>query len=209
LCSNLDSSSISFVDWNYDESGASKAPNAEYPKPLKGGATMANVTRWDPFSEFTPLRQMMDRLLEDAWVRPPNTWTQMSQSGFGSFASDLYETEDEYVVTATLPGLKPEDLEINVQGNVVTISGELKSDEREGEQRNYHTRERRYGRFSRQVSLPAGIQGDRIQATLEHGILTLHVPKAEEMKPRRIQIGTGSGTGTAEPRMIEGQHKVA
>jgi HSP20 family protein len=168
---------------------------------------MANLVRWDPFSELTPLRQMMDRLMEDAWVRPPSSWVQGNQEQFGHFAFDLYETGDEYVVTATLPGLKPEDLDLNVQGNVLTISGEFKSDEREGEGRQYHTRERHYGKFSRQVALPTGIQGDRIEATLEHGVLTLRVPKAEEMKPRRIQIS--GGTGTPTPPLIEGEHRAA
>ncbi len=163
---------------------------------------MANLTRWDPFSEFTPLRQMMNRLMEDAWVRPPGSWVQAE---FEYFPFDLYETDDEFVMTAALPGLKPEDLDINVQGNVLTISGELKSDEREGEQRTYHARERRYGKFSRQVTLPTGIQADRVQATFENGVLTLHVPKAEEMKPRRIQVTAG----TSSPQIISGEHRAA
>ncbi len=164
---------------------------------------MANLVRWDPFSEFTPLRQMMDRLLEDAWVRP-SFWSEGGQEGFGHFAFDMYETGDDYVITAALPGLKPEDLDLSVQGNVLTISGEVKPVEHEG-QHTYHVRERRYGRFSRQVVLPAGIQGDRIQATLENGILTLHVPKAEEMKPRRIQISTGTGAGHGSAQITSGQ----
>ena len=168
---------------------------------------MANLARWDPFGEFTPLRQMMDRLMEDAWVRPPGSWVQGSPEGLGHFAFDLYETGDDFVVTATLPGLKPEDLDISVQGNMLTISGELKSDEQGNEQRTYYNRERRYGKFSRQVTLPAGIQGDRIQATFEHGVLKLQIPKAEEMKPRRIQINAGTGSGT--PQIVSGEHRAA
>jgi HSP20 family protein len=170
---------------------------------------MANLVRFDPFGEFTPLRQMMDRLMEDAWVRPPGGGTQ--GEGFGHIPFDVYETGDEYVVTATLPGLKPEDVELNVQNSLLTISGEFKPDDREGEQRNYHTRERRHGKFTRQVALPTGIQGDQIRATMEHGVLTLRVPKAEETKPRRIQVtsGTGAGgTGGTSP-MIEGEHRAA
>jgi HSP20 family protein len=168
---------------------------------------MANMVPWDPFTEFTPLRQMMDRLMEDAWVRPWGTASQGTQDGFGRFAFDMYETGDDYVVTATLPGLRPEDLEISVQGNTLTISGEVKSDDAEGQQRTYHTRERRFGRFSRQVTLPAGINADKVQANLEHGVLTLHIPKAEEMKPRRIQVTAGSSSQS--PQMIEGEHKAA
>jgi HSP20 family protein len=169
---------------------------------------MANLVRWDPFSEFTPLRHMMNQLLEDAWVRPPSFWSEGSQGGFGhvgQFAFDLYETENAFVITAALPGLKPEDVDLSVQGNVLTISGELKPDEREGEGRSYHTRERRYGKFTRQVALPTGIKGEAIQATLEHGVLTLHVPKAEEMKPRRIQVTAGAST----PQIGSGEHRAA
>jgi HSP20 family protein len=168
---------------------------------------MANMVSWDPFSEFTPLRQMMDRLMEDAWVRPRGSWGQGGQDDFGRFAFDMYETGDDYVITATLPGLRPEDLELQVQGNTLTITGETKADEKEGEQRTYHTRERRFGRFSRQVTLPSGINADKVQASLEHGVLTLHIPKAEEMKPRRIQVTAGSGTQT--PQLIEGERKAA
>jgi len=152
---------------------------------------MANLVRWDPFSEFTPLRQMMNQLMEQAWVRPPSAWNEGDVEPYGF---DLYETGDEYVVTAALPGLRPEDLEITAQGNTLTISGETKAEEPEGEQRTYHMRESRSGRFSRQVALPASVQTDRIQASLVHGVLTLHVPKAEELKPRRIHVQGGSGT---------------
>lgn len=150
---------------------------------------MANLARWDPFSEFTPLRSIMNRLMEDAWVRPPGIW---QHEGMGQFAFDLYETDDELVVTASLPGLRPEDLEITTQGDTLTISGEWK--QQEGEPHTYHMQERHRGRVSRQVSLPAHIQADKIQASLEHGVLTLHVPKAEEMKPRRIQVHAGTDT---------------
>jgi HSP20 family protein len=153
---------------------------------------MANLVRWDPFNELTPLRQMMNRLMEEAWVRPPTLW---SQDSFGQVGLDMYENDDEYVVSAALPGLKPEDLEITAQGNLVTISGETKSEEpASGEQRTYHMRESHYGRFSRQVTLPASVQTDRIQASLDNGVLTLHIPKAEEVKPRRIQVQGGTGS---------------
>jgi HSP20 family protein len=155
---------------------------------------MANLVRWDPFSEFTTLRSAMDRLFEDAWVRPGSTWNGWGNgTSHGGFAFDMYETGDDYVVTATLPGVKPDDLEITVQGNVLTISGEMKPEDGDGE-RNYHLRERTYGRFSRQVTLPMGVRSDNIQAHMEHGVLKLHLPKAEEAKPRRIQIQAGAGT---------------
>ena len=163
---------------------------------------MANLVRWDPWSEFTTLRQAMDRLFEDAWVHP--TWSN-SQGGSGSgFAFDMYETGEDYVVTATLPGVKPDDLDITVQGNVLTISGELKPEDGDGE-RNYHLRERSYGRFSRQVTLPMGVRSDQIQAHMEHGVLKLHLPKAEEAKPRRIEIQAGTGAPQIAQPTVEHQ----
>ncbi len=164
---------------------------------------MANLTRWDPFgsfSAFTPLRQAMSQLMQDAWIRPGGVWTEgpgLAAEQIGSVACDLYETDDAFVLTAPLPGLEPEDVEISVQGNLLTISGELKPAESEREQQSYHVRERRYGKFFRQISLPASIEGDRIQARLEQGVLTLHIPKAEELKPRRIPIQPRAASGAA------------
>ncbi len=148
---------------------------------------MADLMTWDPFREFAPLRQMMDRLIEDAWVRTGAMW---SMEGYGPFPCDIYETDDEYVVSAALPGLKPEDVEVTVEGNTVTISGEIKPEAPEREPR-YYLHERRHGRFSRRITLPAGIEADKVRAVLEHGVLTLHVPKAEALRPRRIPIQAG------------------
>jgi HSP20 family protein len=136
---------------------------------------------------------MMDRLFEDAWLRPSgatggSTW---AGSTGNSYAFDLYETPEDYVVTATVPGLKPEDLELTVQSAVLTISGEIKPEAGDQERVQYQVRERSYGRFSRQFRLPLAVDADRIQAHLEHGILTVHLPKAEEAKPRRIEIQPG------------------
>ncbi len=177
---------------------------------------MANLTRWDPFgtfSEVTPLREVMNRLMEDAWIRPGGMWSQGTgqtgqgaQEGVRSFACDLYETDDAYVLTAPLPGLKPEDLEVTLQGNTLTVSGEVKPREQEREQGGYRVRERRYGRFFRQVTLPGTIQDDQIQASLEHGVLTVRVPKSEAMRSRRIQIQPGTASGST-PRVTSGEQR--
>jgi HSP20 family protein len=153
---------------------------------------MANIVRWDPFGETLSLRQAMDKLFEDAWVRP---WHQAAQTGNGlnALALDIYETGDDIVVTAAVPGVKPEDLEITVQGDVLTIRGETKVDESVGDEK-YHRRERGFGRFGRQVVLPMGVDSGRAEAQFEHGVLTLKLPKAEQAKERRIPITAGAAS---------------
>ena len=145
---------------------------------------MANMTRWDPFNEMLSLREAMNQLLEDSFVSP-NT-TRRGQGGFVP-ALDVSETEDGYLVEAALPGMKPEDLQITVENNVLTIKGELRQ-ESEDKKRNYHRVERRYGSFQRTVALPTTVKADAIQASLNNGILRLDIPKAEEVKPRRINV---------------------
>jgi HSP20 family protein len=104
---------------------------------------------------------------------------------------DVYEEGDHIVVEAHLPGLKPDDLEVHVERGVLTISGRSEA-EQERKERNYLLREQRVGRFTRSVQLPASYTADPSEATFEQGVLRLVFPKAEEAKPRRIQLGTGS-----------------
>jgi HSP20 family protein len=106
-----------------------------------------------------------------------------------SLALDMVETKDEFTVRASLPGVKPDDLEITCNNNVLTIKAELKSEE-ESKERSYHLRERRYGVFIRSVALPETVTSEQIKADFENGVLTLHLPKAEEAQPRRIPVQT-------------------
>jgi len=133
------------------------------------------------------LRQVMDRLLEDAVVMPRGGDGQ-SMSGP---ALNVYEEGDQLTVEAQLPGLKPEDLDINVEQGVLTISGQTTTEE-ERKERNYLVREHRTGRFSRSLRLPATYDSEGCTANFEHGVLRLAFPKSEAAKPRRIQIGGGS-----------------
>jgi HSP20 family protein len=154
---------------------------------------MANLTRFDPFSEMVTLRQAMDRLFEDSFVSPV---TLRTVNGEGSSpALDVHQTGDEIVVTAALPGLKPEDVEITITGQTLSIRGEFKADEAV-ERDQYLYRERRYGAFHRQLQLPVRVQGDAATATFEDGVLTLSIPKSEEVKPRQIQV-------KAAPKQVE------
>lgn len=149
---------------------------------------MANLTRYDPFNEMISLRQAMDRLFEDSFVSP-FSWRSIEGESL-SPAVDVHQTPDEIVVTAALPGIQPKDVAITLTGQTLQIRGEFKADETVSRDQ-YLYRERRYGSFSRQLQLPVRVQGDRSQATFENGVLTLHIPKAEEVKPRQIQIQAG------------------
>ena len=142
------------------------------------------------------LRQVMDRLLEDAVVMPRG-----EGQAAGGPAIDAYEGGDTLVVEAHLPGMKPDDLDINVEQGVLTISGQTTAEE-ERKERNYLIREHRTGRFSRSLRLPATYNPDACQANFEHGVLRLSFPKSESAKPRRIQIGGGS-----QPAMTSGKGK--
>ena len=146
---------------------------------------MANITRFDPFGEMVTLRQAMDRLFEDSVVSPLSWRTLNGESTPAPL--DVHQTDDEIVVTASLPGLKAEDVDITITGQTLAIRGEFKADEKI-ERDKYLYRERRYGTFNRQLQLPVRVQGDAATASFEDGVLTLRIPKAEEVKPRQIQV---------------------
>ncbi len=146
---------------------------------------MTIVRRTSPLGELVTLRQAMDRLFEDSFVRP-RVWGSSFSEG-GSLALDIRSTADALVVEAALPGIKPEDVDITVESGTLTISGEFRSERKEGEG-DYLVQELRRGSFSRAVTLPQGLEPDKATATFEHGVLTLRIPKAEEVKPRQIKI---------------------
>ena len=143
------------------------------------------MERWHPFTDRMSLRQAMDRLFEDSFVRPSRTLTGLAEAG--EPVMDIYQTPNEVVVKAALPGLKPEDVNIDVAGDTLTIKGESKA-EQEIKREDYLYRERRYGAFCRSVLLPSGLKADKAEATMEDGILTVTIPKAEEVKPKAISV---------------------
>jgi HSP20 family protein len=142
------------------------------------------IVRWEPFRDFMTLREAMDRLFEESFVRPRREWPAVAE---GTLALDMYETEDTVVVKSTVPGVKPEDIDISISGNTLSISGETKVEE-EVKEENYIRRERRYGSFSRSVTLPEGVNPDEAEASFEDGVLTLSIPKAPEAKPKVIKV---------------------
>lgn len=147
---------------------------------------MANLIRWQPMNDLVSLRDAMDRLFEDSFVTP-RSW--IGGQGMTDPSLDAYETANDVVVKAALPGIKPEDVDITLTGGLLTISGETK-EETEQNDKNYIRRERRYGSFSRSVSLPEGLNGDKADAKFENGVLTLSIPKSEQIKPKKIQVKT-------------------
>jgi HSP20 family protein len=152
---------------------------------------MANITRFDPVDEMVSLRSAMDRLFEDSFVSPL-TWRTISNGGGITPPVDVHETSDEIVVSASLPGLKPEDVDITITGQNLTLRGEFTADD-EVAKDQYLYRERRFGAFNRSIQLPVRVQGERADATFINGVLTLRIPKSEEVKPRQIRINAGTG----------------
>ena len=147
---------------------------------------MSKLVRWDPVREMLSLRDSMDRFLEEPFFQNPRLWERSMMTEW-NLALDVAEEDDAYVVTASLPGIAPEDVEITLTDNVLTIQGEISKDEEIDEQK-YHIRERRFGRFVRSVTLPNAVAADQVEAVSENGVLKLTLPKTEEVKPKRIEI---------------------
>ena len=155
---------------------------------------MSNLIRWEPAREMMTLREAMDRLFDDAFTRPFSIVREGGSAyAWSSPSIDMYETEDEVVVKAALPGIKADEVQINVTGNTtapfVTIRGETKFEE-EKQDKSWHIREQRWGAFERSVRLPTSVIADKAKADFDNGILTITLPKSEEVKPRTISVKT-------------------
>jgi len=142
------------------------------------------IVRWDPFREMMTLRNVMDRMFEDSMVRRLQSATDGTE---GFLPLDMYQTDNEVVIKASLPGMKPENVDISITGDVLTIRAEQQQEE-EAKDENYIVRERRYGSTTRAIQIPVAVQGDKAEATFENGILVLTLPKAEEVKPKQIKV---------------------
>jgi HSP20 family protein len=134
------------------------------------------------------MQNILDRLFGDFSTRTPRGWMDLEEENL-SLPIDLVEDDQEYRLTAELPGLKPEDVDISISGNTLTIKGEF-SEEQEGERKNVHFRERRYGKFQRSTTLPSTVDADKIEASFENGVLKLSLPKKEQVKPKQIPVKT-------------------
>jgi len=143
------------------------------------------IIRWDPMNEVVSLRDAMDRLFEDSFIQPRFVGTL--REGIGQLPLDVVESDNDVVVKASVPGVKPEDLDITVVGDTLTIKGETKTQSKD-EKVNFLLRERRWGVFQRSITLPVEVQADKARAEFEHGVLTLTLPKVEEIKPKQIKV---------------------
>jgi HSP20 family protein len=141
------------------------------------------IIRWDPFREMTTVRNQFDRLF-GAFEGRQESWMP---------AVDVFDTKDAVVLKAELAGMNSDDIHIEVDDNVLTISGERKFEEKFEEGRYYRV-ERRFGSFERSLALPQGVKPDDIVANYEEGVLEVRVPKAEEEKPRRIEVKAAKKT---------------
>jgi HSP20 family protein len=148
---------------------------------------MSNLIRWEPAREMMTLREAMDRLFNDAFTRPIGF--AGNGNGWSSPAVDMYQTDNEVVVKASLPGIKADEVQINVTGEVLTIKGETRQND-ESNDKAWHIREQRWGMFERSIGLPTPVVADKARADFENGIVTITLPKAEEAKPKSITIKT-------------------
>lgn len=151
------------------------------------------MDRWDPFRDVLSLRDAVDRLFQQSFVR-----TGDLLSGGGSpVPVEVAEREDAFVVRAALPGVRPDDLRVTIQGDSLTLSGDFASKEEQRPNERWLVREMRSGSFQRTVRLPSPVDSQHAEAHCENGVVTLVLPKAAEARPRRIPISTGGTTGSA------------
>jgi HSP20 family protein len=141
---------------------------------------MSNLTRWYPMRDVISMSDAIDRLFDQAFVMP-------SGKSMGAPSIDVVENEENVVVKAELPGFNPENVDVRVEGNLLSLRGEY-NQENEKQEGEYHLRECRQSSFNRTISLPAAVDTDKANADFENGILTLTLPKHEAAKPKKISI---------------------
>ncbi len=144
------------------------------------------LVRWNPLKEVPVLQNRINRLFDDFF---PETFMDSGKSMAGVWnpVVDIYDTADTTVIKADLPGLKKEDIAINIEGNVLSLTGERNLDE-EVKKENFYRRERAYGMFKREFTLPSTVDHEKIKADFKDGVLKIEIPKPEEKKPKTITV---------------------
>lgn len=142
------------------------------------------LVRWNPSNSIFTLRGDVDRLFDNFFsdrMSPSESFSNITP------VVDVEETDQDFLITAEIPGMRKEDIKITFENNYLTLSGEKKS-KKDHKEENFHHLERRYGKFSRTLAIPVGVMLDKIEAQYEHGILSIKIPKAEEAKPKQIEV---------------------
>ena len=153
------------------------------------------IVRWEPLRELTTLQNEMNRLFGTVLDTPAQGNGATMRRWMP--AMDLVETGDSFVLRADLPGLSEEDVQIEVEERVLTISGERKAEHTDSKE-GYHRVERAFGAFSRSLTLPEGVNAEAVTANFAKGVLEVRIPKPEERKPRKISIGVGEAPKTID-----------
>lgn len=143
---------------------------------------MSNLTRWEPMRDLLSMRKQMDRMFDEFFTQPPASFEKL-----GTPLVDMYQTEEDVVVKTTLPGVDPNDIDIHITGDVLSIRAEIKHEE-EVDEENYHMHEHRYSSFARTIPLPVDVLADKAKASMDNGVLTLTLPKSEQAKPKSIEV---------------------
>jgi HSP20 family protein len=162
---------------------------------------MNTLSRWEPTRELQTMRSLMDRFFDEPFFTAPQLWSQRGENF--PLPLDLIEEEGQYIVKASMPGVNPEDTEITLADNILTIKGESKH-ESDNDGSNYHVRERRFGNFMRQLTLPMSVDAEQVEATYENGVLTLRLPKTEAVKPKKISVK--NTVEAKSPQLSNGSH---
>ncbi len=148
------------------------------------------ITRYDPLTRFMSLRDAIDRMFEESLGR-----AGIARAAAGVLPIDMFERQDELIVMAAMPGARPEDVEISIGGDTLTIRATIHSEAEKEESRNWtwYFHELDHGQFTRSVSLPFPVASDQSEARFENGLLHLRMPKSAEAMPKRIQVQAGGG----------------
>lgn len=165
-----------------------------------------SIVKYDPFRDLRTLQDEMNRLFTGSLSRTGGQQDEIMR-GAWSPSVDIFENKDQIVLEAELPGMKPEDVEISIENNVLTLHGERKF-EKKDEGDNFHRVERSYGSFTRSFTLPPTVTSENANAEFENGMLRLTLAKREEAKPRRIEIKAG-GQNEAKQINTQGKSKTA
>jgi HSP20 family protein len=160
------------------------------------------LVRWEPVREISSIQNEVNRLFNTFFDTPVSAGEGAGRRWIP--AMDLVETEDRFVLRADLPGLGEDDVHIEVEDNVLTVSGERRS-EHEERKEGYHRVERAYGSFSRSLTLPEGVDPEQVEAHFDRGVLEVRIPKPERRKPRRVAINVGQDGQQA--KTIEGSER--